>query len=157
MEFINLCFCLLKSSLYPLWRITSAILSKVSVLKIRLISFSDARNPFFTSAKISFEARTSKRSFIFPSLYASALSQSTRISKTSPSFFSLAIIDRSIITRLKKDGEVFEILVDCDKALAYREGKIKDLLEVLASKEIFADVKKGLRASEKEIKRIFKT
>ncbi|HIH15605.1 MAG: hypothetical protein QT08_C0015G0006 [archaeon GW2011_AR17] len=66
-------------------------------------------------------------------------------------------VDRSIIARLKKDGEVFEILVDCDKALAYREGKIKDLLEVLASKEIFADVKKGLRASEKEIKRIFKT
>ncbi|MDP3728354.1 MAG: ribosome assembly factor SBDS [bacterium] len=66
-------------------------------------------------------------------------------------------VDQAIIARLKKEGETFEILVDCNKALAYREGKIKEISEVLASKEIFADVKKGLRASEKEIKRIFKT
>lgn len=65
-------------------------------------------------------------------------------------------VDQAIIARLKKEGETFEILVDCNKALAYREGKLKDLSSVLASKEIFSDVKKGLRASENEIKRIFK-
>jgi len=66
-------------------------------------------------------------------------------------------VDQAIIARLKKEGETFEILVDCDKALAYREGKIADLSQVLASKEIFADVKKGLRASEKDFKRFFQT
>lgn len=66
-------------------------------------------------------------------------------------------VDQAIIARLKKEGETFEVLVDCDKALAYREGKQSSLSSALASKEIFADVKKGLRASEKELKRIFKT
>lgn len=66
-------------------------------------------------------------------------------------------VDRAIIARLKKEGETFELLVDCDAALAYREGKMTDLSLVLASKEIFADVKKGLRASEKELKRLFLT
>lgn len=66
-------------------------------------------------------------------------------------------VDQAIIARLKKDGQTFEILVDCDKALAYREGKVIDIAQVLASKEIFSDVKKGLRASEAEIKRLFQT
>ena len=66
-------------------------------------------------------------------------------------------VDQAIIARLKKEGEVFEVLVDCDKALAYRHGKLNTLSEVLASKEIFKDVKKGLRASEHEMKKLFKT
>ena len=66
-------------------------------------------------------------------------------------------VDQAIIARLKKEGETFEILVDCDMALAYREGTIKDLSQVLASKEIFKDVKKGSRASEHEMKKVFKT
>jgi len=66
-------------------------------------------------------------------------------------------VDQAVIARLKKEGEIFEVLCDCDKAIAYREGKTSDLVEVLASKEIFKDVKKGLRASEHELKRLFKT
>lgn len=66
-------------------------------------------------------------------------------------------VDQAITARLKKDGEVFEILVDCDRALAYREGKLANLSEVLATKEIFKDAKKGTRASENEMKKLFKT
>ncbi|MBI5798055.1 ribosome assembly factor SBDS [Candidatus Woesearchaeota archaeon] len=66
-------------------------------------------------------------------------------------------VDQSIIARLKKEGEVFEVLVDCDKALAFREGKVKSLSEVLASKGIYKDAKKGDKASEKDMKRLFKT
>jgi len=66
-------------------------------------------------------------------------------------------VDQAVIARYKRDGECFEILVDCDKALAYRGGKLKNLADVLASKEIFKDVKKGLRAAAHETKRIFKT
>ncbi len=65
-------------------------------------------------------------------------------------------VDQAIIARMKKEGTTFEILVDCDKALAFREGKITDLSQVLASKEIFSDVKKGLRSSETELKKVFK-
>ena len=66
-------------------------------------------------------------------------------------------VDQAIIARLKKEGDSFEILVDCDKALLYREGKLSDLSSVLASKEIFKDAKKGSRASEHEMKKLFKT
>lgn len=66
-------------------------------------------------------------------------------------------IDQSVIARLKKDGEVFEILVDCEKALDYRIGKIKDLESVLASKEIFKDVKKADRVPVLDLKKAFKT
>ncbi|MSR86024.1 ribosome assembly factor SBDS [Candidatus Woesearchaeota archaeon] len=66
-------------------------------------------------------------------------------------------VDQAIIARLKKEGDTFEILVDCDKALAYREGKLANLSEVLATKEIFKDAKKGIRASENEMKKLFKT
>lgn len=65
-------------------------------------------------------------------------------------------VDQAIIARYKRDGAVFEILVDCDKALAYREGKVRSLDDVLATKEVFSDVKKGLRAAESEMRRVFK-
>ena len=66
-------------------------------------------------------------------------------------------VDQSVIARMKKEGELFEVLVDCEKALLFREGKIKDVSEVLASKGVFKDVKKGEKASEHEMKRLFKT
>ncbi len=66
-------------------------------------------------------------------------------------------IDDAIIARIKKEGEVFEVLVDCDKALDYRDGKIEDLSEVLATPNIYKDVKQGEKASENEMKKLFKT
>ncbi len=66
-------------------------------------------------------------------------------------------IEESVIARLKKSGQNFEILVDCDKALIFKEGKLSNLDEVLVTDEIFSDVKKGMRASEHEMEKIFGT
>ena len=66
-------------------------------------------------------------------------------------------IDKAIIARFKVKGESFEILVDCDKALEYQEGKNLPFEEVLATKEIYKDVKKGERASKHEVAIIFGT
>lgn len=66
-------------------------------------------------------------------------------------------IDDAVIARLKKGKDVFEVLVDCDAALAFREGKLNGLDKVLATNHIFKDVKKGERASEIEVKKVFHT
>jgi ribosome maturation protein SDO1 len=65
-------------------------------------------------------------------------------------------VNKAVIARYKKEGLDFEILVDCDKALEYREGKA-ELDDVLATNDIFKDVKKGDHASENDLKRIFNT
>jgi ribosome maturation protein SDO1 len=56
-------------------------------------------------------------------------------------------VDKAVIARLKKNGKNFEVLVDCDKALEFKSGKDVDLNDVLATKDIFDDVKKGTHAS----------
>ncbi|MBI3032903.1 ribosome assembly factor SBDS [Candidatus Woesearchaeota archaeon] len=66
-------------------------------------------------------------------------------------------VDKSVIARYKKQGKNFEVAVDCTAALELREGKDKPMDEVLASDKIFADSKKGLVASEHELKAIFET
>jgi ribosome maturation protein SDO1 len=65
-------------------------------------------------------------------------------------------VDKAIIARIKKEGEMFEILVDCDKALAYRKGE-GELKEVLATNEIFKNVKMSERASETDMQKLFHT
>ena len=65
-------------------------------------------------------------------------------------------INKAVLARLKVEGETFEVLVDCEKALDFRHGK-GSLDEALAGKEVFKDSKKGLRASEHEMQRLFKT
>ena len=66
-------------------------------------------------------------------------------------------VDKAIIARLKHAENVFEILVDCDKALEYKQGITTDLRDVLATNDIFKDVKKGEKASENEILKLFQT
>lgn len=56
-------------------------------------------------------------------------------------------VDKAVIARIKKGENVFEILVDCEKALDFKKGKINDLDDVLATDDIFKDVKKGEKAS----------
>ncbi len=65
-------------------------------------------------------------------------------------------VNKAVIARLKKGGENFEILVDCDKAIEFKSGKV-ELEDVLASDRIYKDAKKGERASEKEIQKLFDT
>ncbi len=66
-------------------------------------------------------------------------------------------VDRAVIARLKKNGNNFEILVDCDRALEFRAGKPISLDDVIATDDIFKDVKKGEKASEHMLKTIFST
>src|SRR3989344_8808847 len=66
-------------------------------------------------------------------------------------------VDRSVIARLKKAGQVFEILVDCDKALDFKAGRSVSLDDVLATDDIFKDVKKGEKAPGSILKEVFKT
>ncbi len=66
-------------------------------------------------------------------------------------------VDKAAIARLKIDAKNFEVLVDCNNAIALREGKNVEVHDLLAAMKIFSDAKKGLVASENEIKRIFNT
>ena len=47
--------------------------------------------------------------------------------------------------RIKKEGHTFEILVDCDKALEFKKGKSMGIDEVVATDDIFTDVKRRPR------------
>ena len=66
-------------------------------------------------------------------------------------------VDKAVIARLEKNGKNFEILVDCDKALELKKGMNISMDDVLAVDEIYKDVKKGDKASEHDLKNIFKT
>ncbi len=66
-------------------------------------------------------------------------------------------IDKAVIARLNKEGRHFEILVDCDKALEYKEGKNVSLEEVIATTQVYFDVKKGEKVSEDGLRAAFDT
>ncbi|MBN2111771.1 ribosome assembly factor SBDS [Candidatus Woesearchaeota archaeon] len=61
------------------------------------------------------------------------------------------------IARLKKEGHNFEIAVNPDLALDFRNRKPVNVEDVLVDQKIFSDAKKGMVASEHEVKKIFKT
>jgi ribosome maturation protein SDO1 len=69
----------------------------------------------------------------------------------------MVTVDRAVIARLNTNGQDFEILVDCNNAIALKNGKSVDMKEVLAAEKIFSDAKKGLKASEIVMKKIFDT
>ena len=60
------------------------------------------------------------------------------------------------IARLVR-GETFEILVDPDNALRYKMGEKIHISKVLIYEEIYTDAKKGIRASEEQLMKAFKT
>jgi ribosome maturation protein SDO1 len=66
-------------------------------------------------------------------------------------------VDEAVIARLKIGKDIFEILVDCDLAMEFRKGKSIGLDKILATDEVYKDVKKGQHASEHELKKIFDT
>jgi len=61
------------------------------------------------------------------------------------------------IVKYSAKGEHFEILVDPDAALEYRMGKKMSLDKILISDTIYRDAKKGLRASESSLMKVFGT
>ena len=56
-------------------------------------------------------------------------------------------VDKAVVARITKEGQNFEILVDCEKALSLKSGKDIDMEDVLATTEIFSDIKKGKHAA----------
>lgn len=66
-------------------------------------------------------------------------------------------LNKAVIARLNKQGRNFEILVDCDNALKFRQGKEIEIDDLVATTDIFKDVKKGEHASEHDLKKIFST
>ncbi|RLF23301.1 MAG: ribosome assembly factor SBDS [Thermoprotei archaeon] len=62
-----------------------------------------------------------------------------------------------VIARYSSHGERFEIIVEPEAAWRFREGKEKDLRKVLVYDVIYKDAKKGLRASEETLMKVFGT
>lgn len=66
-------------------------------------------------------------------------------------------LDKAVIARIRKGGIEFEILVDPYLARDLKEGKEVDFDELLAVEEIFKNAKKGERASNEELQKVFGT
>lgn len=60
------------------------------------------------------------------------------------------------IASIKKGGQNFEIDVDFDAAIKFKEGKA-DVKDALKAEKIFSDARKGMLASETQMKQLFGT
>lgn len=61
------------------------------------------------------------------------------------------------LVKYKSHGKTFEIVVDPDKAVAQKEGEALEVEEIVNTLEVFADAKKGLPASDEDLKEVFTT
>ena len=59
------------------------------------------------------------------------------------------------LARLKSHGKTFEVAIDADKVVAFKEGENINVEELVQSPNIFSDMKKGLIASEEDLKEVF--
>jgi ribosome maturation protein SDO1 len=66
-------------------------------------------------------------------------------------------VEDAVTAKLNVKGLNFEILVDCEKAMEFKQGKNIPLEDFVVTFEIFKDVKKGEKANEHEIKKLFGT
>ncbi|MCS7386404.1 MAG: ribosome assembly factor SBDS [Candidatus Methanomethylicota archaeon] len=64
---------------------------------------------------------------------------------------------KAVIARYSFKGERFEILVDPDLAWKFKSGGDVDLRDVLVSEIVYKDARKGLKASEASILKVFGT
>ncbi len=69
----------------------------------------------------------------------------------------LVTMEEAVIARLETHGEHYEVLVDPDLALNFKHGEDIDISSVLAVETIFKDSKKGDKASEEHMEKIFAT
>ena len=61
----------------------------------------------------------------------------------------------NVPAKLTIKGKRFEILVDAEKAIQLKQGKPVSMANILATNEIFSDLKKGMRAKEAELSSVF--
>ncbi|MBI4155179.1 ribosome assembly factor SBDS [Candidatus Woesearchaeota archaeon] len=66
-------------------------------------------------------------------------------------------VDKAVVAKLRKEGKNFEILVDCEAAMKFKHGLPISIRDVVVTNDIFIDVKKGDKASENDLKKIFRT
>lgn len=66
-------------------------------------------------------------------------------------------VEDAVIARLEIGGSIFEVLVDPETVQKLKDGKEVNIPEGLASDTIFKDAKKGERASEINLMKIFNT
>ena len=62
-----------------------------------------------------------------------------------------------VIARLESHGHTFEILVKPDLAFKFKEGKKVSMGEVLVGDIVYKDARKGLKASEEAMRKVFGT
>lgn len=66
-------------------------------------------------------------------------------------------LDKAVIARFQHGQLNFEILVDPENAYKVKRGENVPLDNVVAARDVFSDSKKGLRASEADLNRVFGT
>ena len=66
-------------------------------------------------------------------------------------------LDKAIIARYQSHGSTFEVLIDKEVAKLLREEKEVDLYEHMVIDEIFSDSKKGDRAKDGDMMKVFGT
>ena len=66
-------------------------------------------------------------------------------------------LEDAVIASLEKENETFEILIDPESAQKFKSGEDVNLLESLVIDIIFKDSKKGDKASEDKINKVFGT
>jgi ribosome maturation protein SDO1 len=69
----------------------------------------------------------------------------------------MVTLEDAVIARLSTHGTTFEVLVDPDLTPAFRTGGDVNIRDVLAADKIFKDSKKGEKASEEMMEKIFGT
>jgi len=63
--------------------------------------------------------------------------------------------ERINVARMKRQGKTFEVVIEPKEALMYRKGQLDDVRDALRDEHVFVDAKKGLVASEEDIKSLF--
>ncbi len=66
-------------------------------------------------------------------------------------------VDKAIIARYERGGQRFEMLVDPDLAWRLRRGESVNMDDLLASLDVYKDARKGDRAPEEAIQKVFGT
>ncbi len=66
-------------------------------------------------------------------------------------------LDEAVVARLVHEGHHFEVLVDPYEAQRMKNGEAVDLEKALATDEVFKDSRKGDRAGEEIVKKVFHT
>lgn len=66
-------------------------------------------------------------------------------------------VDEAVIARLDSHDKHFEILVHPERGLEVKKGEEVDLEDLVAMNEVYEDVEKGKKVSQKELNRVFGT